>query len=176
MIDDSRNHEQQIGQAVDVRQQVRFDAISAETHDRAFGAAAHGAREMQKRTRTIAARQNESAQRRQLGFESIDPIFEPLYVGICDGGFRDTLRDLFSGIGEPRANRKQVLLQTLEHSSDVPRQFALCADGPEACVQLVDVAVCRHARIGFRHARAAEERRAAGIARARINLHGRQYT
>ena len=86
------------------------------------------------------------------------------------------LRDFFGRIGEPRADGEQVFLQLLEQLGDIAGELALRAHGAQTGVQLVDIAIRRHARIGFRHARAAEQRRAAGVAGARVNLHGRQYT
>ena len=80
MIDRTREHEQQVGQPVHVRQQVRVDAIGAERHNRPLRSTADGAREMQQRARAIAAGKDEPAQRRQLGLESIDPVFETLDV------------------------------------------------------------------------------------------------
>ena len=37
MIDGAREHEQQIGQPIDVREHLRIDAICAKRHDRTFG-------------------------------------------------------------------------------------------------------------------------------------------
>ena len=84
MIDDARQHEQEIGQAIHVRKQVRLDVLRAERHDRSLRASAYGPREMQQRAGAIAAGENEAAQRRQLGLEPIDPVFETLDVGVGD--------------------------------------------------------------------------------------------
>ena len=86
------------------------------------------------------------------------------------------LRDLFGRIGEPRADGEQIFLQLLEQRGDIAGELALRAHGAQAGVQLVDVAIGGHARIGLRDAGSAEQRRAAGVAGARVNLHGRQYT
>src|SRR5688572_9697863 len=85
MIDDTRHHEQQIGQTVYVPEHLRFDLIGAERHNRSLGAPADGPRKVQQRARAIAAREDETAQRRQLRLESIDPLFEPLDISVGDG-------------------------------------------------------------------------------------------
>jgi len=176
MIDHASEHEQQVGQAVDVRQHRRIDALCAERHDRPLGTPADRAAQMQERARGTAARQDEPPQRRQFGFGLIDPILEALDVGIGDGCLGDPLADSVGRIGQPRAQGEQVLLNVLEHLTNVARQFAVRTHGTEARVQLVNVAVGGDARIAFRHTRAAEERCASGIAGPRVDLHGRQYT
>ena len=88
----------------------------------------------------------------------------------------DALRDFLGRVGEPRADGKQVFLQLLEQVGDIAGELALRADASKARVQLVDIAVRGDARIGLRDPRSAEQRSAAGIAGARVNLHGRQYT
>ena len=70
---------------------------------------------MQQRASAVAARQDEAPQRRQLGLEPIDPVFETLDVGVVDGNFGHALRDFFSRVGEPGADGEQVVLDVLEH-------------------------------------------------------------
>ena len=108
--------------------------------------------------------------------ESIDPVFEPLDVGVGDRDFRDALGNFFGRIGEPRANGEQIFLQLFEQPGDVAGELTLRADASKAGVQLVDVAVRGDAQIRLRDARSTEQRRAAGVAGARVDLHGRQYT
>ena len=97
MIDDAGNDEQEIGEPIDVCEQMRLDMIRTERDNRSFGAAAHGPREMQQRTGSIAAGQNEAAQRREFCLESIDPLFESSNVGVRHRDFRDTFCDFFAG-------------------------------------------------------------------------------
>src|SRR5687768_6229120 len=176
MIHRSGQHEQQIRQTIDVRQQVRLDVIGAERDNRSLRAPANRSREVQQCASTIASRQNESPKRRQLGFEPIDPVFETLHVAVGDSGFCDALGDFLGRICQPRADGEQILLQLFEQLGDITGELALRAHRAEACVQLVDVSVCRHSRIGFRDAGSAEQRGAAGVASACVDLHGRQYT
>lgn len=176
MIDRARQHKQQIRQAVDVCEQARLDGVSAERHNRSLRSSAHGSREVQQCTGAIATGQNETAQGRQLRFELIDPVLQPLNVGVGDRNLRDTFGDLFRGIGQPRANRKEILLKLLDQLGDVTRELALGTHDAEARIQFVDLAVRGDARVRFRDARATKQRSATGIAGARVDLHGRQYT
>ena len=176
MIDNTRHYEQEIRQPIDVCQQMRLDAIGADRHDRSLGAAAHGSREMEQRACAIAARKNEPAEWRKFGFQPINPFLEALHIGVGDRDLRDTLGNFLRGVRQPRADRKQILLQLLEESGNIARELTLCAHRAKTRVQLVDIAVRRYARIRLRDARAAEQRCAAAITGARINLHGRQYT
>ena len=157
MIDGARQHEQQIRQPIDVRDQVRLDAVRAERHDRSLRATAHGPREMQQRARAIAAGQNKAAQRRQLGLETIDPVFEALNVGIGHGRLAHPLRDFFGGIGKARAYREQILLQVLEEAGHIAGDLALRAHDSKTGIELVHVPIGGHARIGLRDAGSAEQ-------------------
>ena len=69
MVDDAREDEQQVGQPVDVAEQHRVDGRVEPDHA-AFGAAADGARDVQRRAGRRAAGQNEAAQRRQFGLRA----------------------------------------------------------------------------------------------------------
>ena len=60
-----------------------------------------------------------------------------------------------------------------QHFARVAVELTVGENNPEAGVQLVDVTVRRHARIGLVHARAAEQAGFACIAGARIDLHRR---
>ena len=176
MIDNAGDDQQEIGQSIDVRKQMRLDMIRAERDNRPLGAATDSPRKVQQGTGTIAAGQDEAAQRWQFGLESIDPLFEPSNVGVGYRDFRDAFRDLFSRIGKPCADGEQVLLQLLDQSGDVPGELALRADSTQAGIQLVDIAIGRHARVSLRYPGPAKQRRATGVAGTRVNLHGRQYT
>ena len=176
MIHGPSQDEQQIRQPVHVRKQLTVDAFDSERHDRPLGAPSDRPRDMQQRARTISTGEDESPQRRQFPLEAIDPVLETLDVFVGHSGFGDPRGDFLRGIGERRTDRKEILLDVLEHLCDVARQLALRADRPKIGVQLIDVAVRRNARIVLRYAGAAEQRRAARVTRARVDLHGRQYT
>ena len=176
MIDGARQHEQQIRQPIDVGEQPRLDAVCAERHNRSLRSAAHGSREVQQCAGTIATGQNKTAQGRQLRFELIDPVLQSLNVGVGHCSLRDTFDDLFGRIRQPRANRKEILLKLLDQLGDITRQLALRSYDTETCIQFIDIAVRCDARVRLRDACATEQRSAAGIAGARVDLHGRQYT
>ena len=130
MIDDASNDEQEIGQPIDVCEQMGLDMIRTEGDNRSLGAAAHGPRKMQQRTGSIAAGQNEAAQRRQLDLESIDLLFEPSNIGVRHRDFRDTFGDFFGWVRKPRTDGEQIFLQLLDQSGDVPAELALAQTVP----------------------------------------------
>src|SRR4051794_13376671 len=73
-------------------------------------------------------------------------------------------------IRKPRADREQVALNALEHRD----QLAILERGTreaEPRIQLVDVAVGRHARIRFGDARAVEQSGLAAVARPGVDFH-----
>ena len=131
---------------------------------------------MQKGAGAVSARQNEASQRRQLGFEAIDPIFEALNIRVGHGDFGDAFGDLFGWVGQPRADREQVYLNAFEDLGHFTRKLTLRPYRSKTRVQFVHVSVSGDARIVLRHACAAEQRRAARVARARVDFHGRKYT
>ena len=87
-------------------------------------------------------------------------IFSTRFAILCDG------------IGQPRAEREQVALQRHAHLVEILRQ-AGGAHHAEARLQLVDVAVGDHARIGLADPRAVEQAGVARVAGLRVDLHGR---
>ena len=125
-----------------------------------------------RRARGTAARQDEPAQRRQLRLVPIDQLLEPRHIVVPKRGLRDAGGDLFTGIGELRAEREQVALETHELGVDFG-VGARRAGQTEEGVRLVDLAVRVDPRLALPDARAVEERRVAGVARARVDFHGR---
>ena len=70
--------EQEVGQAVDVGQQLAPAPRPApSSDDPALGAAADGARQVERRAGRRAAGQDEPPERRQLRLEPVDPLLEP---------------------------------------------------------------------------------------------------
>lgn len=176
MIDHARGDKQQIREAIHIRQQMRIHMLTSENDEGAFSSAADCAGKVQQGARPAATRKNETPKRWKLGLESIDPFFESSDVRLSDGDLGHTVGNSLGRVGQARADRKQILLKTFQQLDDVAGQFSLRSDRTKTRVQLVDVAVGGHARVGFRHAGAAEKRRVAAVAGTRINLHGRQYT
>ena len=176
MIDGAREDEQEIGQAVHIREHLCIDLVRPKRDDRPLRAPADGSRKVQQRARLASAGQNKPSKRRQLGFELIDPLFETQHVPFADRRLRHAIGDLLRRIGETGTDRKEVSLQLFDQRSDISQLFAAGAHGAEARIELIDIAVRRDARVGFRNTRTAEQGRPARIARPRVNLHGRQYT
>ena len=109
----ARHHEQQIGQAVDVAQQHGIDRRLERDHP-ALGAPAHRPRHVQRGAAGTAAGQDESPERRHLGFETIDELLEARDVGVAEGRLGDAGGELVGGIGELGAEREQVALDAGE--------------------------------------------------------------
>ena len=86
-------------------------------------------------------------------------------------GLGDAGGQFFAGIGELRAEREQVLLETHELGIDFGVGARRAGQAQEG-VRLVDLAVRVNARLTLPDARAVEERSVAGIARARVDFHG----
>ena len=184
MIDGAREHKEEIGQTVHIRQHWWLDLVRSQGHDRPLRAPADGARHMQQRTRRAPTGKNESAQRRQLGLEAIDPLFQTQHVLFGDRRFlfalscfrRRVVLSSCLGGRQSGADRKKVSLQLLDQRSYVTQRFAMGTHNAQTRVELIDIAVGRDARVGFGDTRTAEQGRSTGIARPRVNLHGRQYT
>ena len=111
---------------------------------------------------------------RRSGGNSVSSVsisfFEPLHVVVADRRFRHPLGYPRSRIGEPCTDGEQLLLDLL----DLDRQIGINArraDRTEVRVQLVDLAVRVHTRIGLRHARVVEERRVTRVAGLCVDPH-----
>ena len=78
--------EEQIRQPVQVADRFRsYRIVARKRHHFAFGATANGAGQMAVAGRHAAARQDEILQRRQIGIERIQLLFEMVDVGIENG-------------------------------------------------------------------------------------------
>ena len=173
MVGGPRHREQQIGQAIEVDDHHRLDGILAEQQHRALGAAADGARQVQRRAGRAAPSDRMKCRSGGISVSSrsIQPSSRATLV-VVDDDLLDALRDLVRRIGQPRAEREQIALQRHAHLVEIRRQ-AGGARHAEARLQLVDVAVGDDARIGLADARAVEQAGVARIAGLRVDLHGR---
>ena len=121
-----------------------------------------------------AAGEDEAAQRRQFVLEAIDELLEPLDVAGGQRRLGDAVGDLVGRIGQLRAEREQVALDADELGVEVGVDLRGAGEA-EPRVQLVDLAVGVDARIALGDPRAVEERRLAGVARARVDFHDRSW-
>ena len=112
------------------------------------GAAADGARDVQRRTQRRTAGEDEAAERREFLLELVDQLLEPDHIVIGDHGFRHSRRQLVGRIGELGAECKEVALNLLQGFVQRRVEWG-CADQPEPRVQLVDLAVRVDARVVF---------------------------
>src|SRR6185369_11770493 len=97
------------GKPVDVPDQNGIGRRRERNHA-ALGTAADGACNMQRRPSRGAACQYEPAQGRQLRFEPIDQLFEPLDVSVAERRLADALRDPIARVRKLRAESEEVLL------------------------------------------------------------------
>jgi A/G-specific adenine glycosylase len=169
MIENARDDEQEIGQAIDVAQKHRLDAWFERYHP-ALCAAAHRARDVNGRRGRRAAGENEPAQWRQFGLELVDQFFEAADVRVGEAGPSQPRGDPVGRIGELGAERKDVALELQQHRFERPGRIGRAGE-PEPGIELVDVAVGLDPRIVFADARAVEQRGLAGVARARVEFH-----
>ncbi len=174
MVDGTRHHEQQVGQAIQIDDDGGVGRSRAEADYTPLGAATDRPRQMQQRPGRRSARQNEAPQRRELRLQAIDRLFELVDLVIGDRGLGHTSGDSRRRVGQPRPDRKQVALDRLEDPADV-RVDPGGARGAEARVQLVDLAVRIDPRIRLRDPRIVEQRGFAGVAGFCVNLHPVNY-
>ena len=172
MVDRPRDDKQQVREPVDVPDQDGIGRRRERNHA-PLGTPADGACDMQRRPSRGAARQNEPAQRRQLRFEPIDQLFEPLDVSVAERRLADARRDPIARIGKLRTEGEEVLLNLDERLVQISVE-AVGAHQAKPRVQLVDVPVRVDAAVGLADTAAVEERRLARVASAGVDFHGRR--
>ena len=138
-VDDASHDEEEVGQTVDIAQDRRIHR-RVQRDDPAFGAAAHGAGDVQRR----AGGDPPARMKRRSGSSSCSSrsmtLFEPNDVSLGDGRFGDTRGDPVGGIRELGPDREQVALD----SGDLVVEITIAerrAGEAEPGVQLVDLAV-----------------------------------
>jgi len=127
---------------------------------------------MQRAAGPGAARQDEPAQRRQRGFERVDPTFQPGDVGFAQQRLLDPCGDVMARVGHHGAHGKQVPLELFEHAANLGIH-AFGTGKPEPGVQLIHLAVGVHAGVGLADASAIEQAGFALVSGLRIDLHWR---
>jgi A/G-specific adenine glycosylase len=146
-----------------------------ERHHPALRPATDGSREVQRSPGGSATGQDETAQRRKLGLETIDQRLQSRDIRLTDRRLCDTVCYLVRRVGEQRAQREQVALDATE----LLIELAVAERRPRETdpgVQLVDLAVRVDPGVILSDPRAVEERRLAGIASARVDFHRSNYT
>ena len=126
MVDGAGHGEQQVGQAVDVVQQLRLERLVAERDHGALRPAADGPRDVQSRSGGSTAGEDEAAQRRQLASSPSIQRSSRATSSVDDRGFRDPSGDAMRGIGETRADGEQVALN-LQQLAGVSSASGVCA-------------------------------------------------
>jgi len=170
-VDRARHHEEQVRQAVDVHEDFRFNGFIAERNDGSFGVPSDGPRYMPRSTGGGSSCQDESAKRRQLGLQQIDPLLESADVVRSHGGFADAFGNFSGRIGESRAQSEEVALDTIQHLHHTLVVVDRRADKPQPRIQLVHIAVRSDARMVLRNARAIEQAGVAIIAGPGVDFH-----
>jgi A/G-specific adenine glycosylase len=171
MVDDAREHEQQIGQPVHILDQDRVRQ-RRERDDPALRAPADGARHMQRGAGRRTTGEDEPPERRQLRLQAVDQGLQPFDVGIRQRRLDHALRDPLARIRELRSEREQVLLNANERVVQIGVQ-AGGAGQAKPGIQFVDIAVRVDPTVGLADPAAVEQRRLASVASAGVDFHGR---
>jgi hypothetical protein len=188
MVDRSRHDEQQVGEPVDVPDQELVDG-RPQRHHPSLGAAADGAREVQRGAWLGTAWQDEVRERREAGLEPIDDLLEALDIGVLQDRLRHAGGNLVVRIGEPGAEREEIALNRRERVGNVRERRAVRVRAERAPrarreqrrerqadqrIELVHFAVRVDPGVALSDARAADERGVAGVTGAGVDFHGRQ--
>jgi hypothetical protein len=162
-VEQPRRHEQEVGQPVEIRHELRaLDGLGlAQRDDAGLGAAADGARDVAAGRGRRAARQDELLQRPEPAVELGNRGLEPL-----EGLLADTRMRRQAELG---ADLEQVLLHVSEAVGDLGGH-ALREHQADPAVQLVDGAEREDARARLRDAVAGSEAGGALVAGARGDL------
>lgn len=169
VVGSPREDEEQIGKPIDVPHEPRLGQ-GAQTDDTTLGTAAHRASDMQCCAAGRTTRQDEAAERRQLGFESINQRLQTHDVRISERSLPGTWDHGIGGIGEVGPQGEEILLDSDEHGIKIGVETRSTSE-THPRVQLIDLTVCIDPGIRFAHADATEQRCLAVIAGARIDSH-----
>ena len=168
MVHRACDHEEEIRESVDVDQLRWMD--SRHSDHASFGAPADRSCQMQRGARRRSTGENEFLQRRQLGFEQIDPLFESFDVVFAEARAGIVLPRFRPSVSELGTEREQVTLDAIEHRVDICRHTG-GTNHAEARVGFINVAVRVDARFGLRYARATEEAGFTGVSGLGVDLH-----
>ena len=163
LVRDAREREEQVGQPIEIDDDERRNLrLASELDDAALGAAADGARDVQRGGLWRAAGNDERSERLELGVAVVDRALELGDARVVDARLLEMLAHLLAiGRGEQRADGEQVALDRDEHLVDARHRLG-GANEAEHGVQLIDVAVGLDARMALGNAAAAEQARVAG--------------
>ena len=158
-----RDHEQQIGQAVEVAQYLRphVGGVRERLHP-ALGAADNGARQMAGGGGAAAAGQDEVFQRRQIRVEGVELRLQAVDEG---GRHRGMSRD-----AQFAAQLEQLVLHRGEHAADRFLDNGLGEHGADRAVGFIHGAVGFDASVALWHAAAVTQSGCAVIARSRVDF------
>src|SRR3982751_1093972 len=170
-VRDTRKHEEQIGQAIQVDDHELWNIIFAPQVNHApLGASTHGSCDVERRCLWRAARYDERLQRLELVFTIVDSALELANALLVDAGLGELLAHLVGmRRGEQRPDGKKVALNRDQYFIDA-RHHLHRARHSENGVELIDVAVGFHARVVLSDAAAPEETRVTGVAGLGVDL------
>ena len=159
----AREHEQQVGEPVQVLERLGCDRRHARKRPGApLRAPADGTREVAGGSRRAAARQDELLERRQPFIERVERLFERKHLCGIDRAV--------AGNAKLAAEVEELVLHRRQELAHVRRQSRHRKDHADCAVRLVDATIGLDARIVLRYAAAVAEAGRAVIARARIDL------
>ena len=123
--------------------------MSFKLDDHPLGAPADRAREMQIGRGGRSAGQHEGAQRRQLGIERVDLVFQPLHLLGVDGEPRAARPLALVGRAEIGREVEQIVLDARQHRVDRGRIRGVQPRDADRGIDLVDDAVGGDAQVIF---------------------------
>ncbi len=141
-----------------------------ERHHAPFSATAHRSRQVQHGAGASAAGEDESLQRRDPGFQGVDPPFEPRDIGFSEQGLFDAHGNAVPGVGQHGAKGEEVALQVFEHRGNLGA-YTFGPGVTQPRINFVHLAVGVHEGVAFADSGAVEQARFALVAGLSVNLH-----
>ena len=153
----TRDHEEKVGEPVQVPQQNRvvFDA-SPQRDDASFRAAADRPGQVEARTDGASSRENERAKRRQIHFPPVDFVFEDDDPLFAENDLVFPRSDRVLRVAEAGRKRKQVALNVLQQRRERVGRREFTLDQTERRLKFVDVSVGGDPRVVLVDARAVD--------------------
>lgn len=171
VIDRAGKDKEQVGKTIGICEDDRGHGAGTERHNRALRTATNGSCQMQQRAGGVATRKNEAPERRQCRFGLVNRALESRHILRRYGSLAHATRDLVRGIGQHRAQGKQVSLDRIQKQVEL-RADALRPSQTEQGIELVHVTVGGDTRVGLGDARPVEQRRLAFVSGPCIDAHG----
>ena len=150
-------NEEEIGEPVDIFERRRADDFAVcpgKVHHQPLRPPCHGAGNVQCRCSTAATRQDERAQRIEIGVQLVDLHLQPGHLCGDDPQWFVGQRLARIGRGKVGAKVEQVVLDAHQHRVERSEVLRILACQPDKGIGLVDRAIGLDAQVAFQAARA----------------------